>query len=82
MSTSPYVSAYVRIPDGCPMSCRLTASGDIEVLIGTIRDGFEFVAGREGLANLVRIGQQALAAPETDEADVELPAITGRVLTG
>lgn len=82
MSTAPRVSAYVRIPDGCPMSCRLTVSGDIEVLIGTPRDGFEFVAKREALAALVHIGQRALAEPETDEPDVELPALAGRGVTG
>jgi len=72
MSTAPHVSAYVRIPDGCPMSCRLTISGDIEIQVGSPRDGFEFVAHREALADLVRLGQRALAAPETDEPDVEI----------
>lgn len=78
MSTSPRVSAYVRIPDDCSMSCRFAGPDDIEVLLGTHRNGFEFVVQRAGLARLVLLGQQALAGPASDDRVVELPAaVTG-----
>jgi hypothetical protein len=79
MSANPYMSAYVRIPDDCSMSCRFAVGDDIEVLMGSQRNGFEFVIQREGLARLVLLGQQALARPATDDTRLELPvAVTGR----
>lgn len=75
MSTSPRVSAYVRIPDDCSMSCRFAGPDDIEVLLGSHRNGFEFVIQRAGLARLVLLGQKALAAPASDSRVVELPVV-------
>jgi len=68
MST-PLVSAYVRIPGGCSMSCRFVGREDIEILIGGHRDGFEFVVQREALERLVELGRQALASPAEEDAD-------------
>ena len=76
MSTSPHVSAYVRIPGGCAMSCRYVGREDIEILIGGYRDGFEFVVQREALERLVELGQEALAGPveeDMNDSVVELP---------
>jgi len=69
MSTRPVVSAYVRIPRGCTMSCRFIGREDIEILIGGQRDGFEFVVQREALERLVELGQQALAGPTQEDTD-------------
>lgn len=69
MSTRPLVSAYVRIPGGCSMSCRFVGSEHIEIQIGGHRDGFEFVVQREALEQLVELGQQALAGPADDDMD-------------
>lgn len=69
MSTRPLVSAYVRIPGGCAMSCRSVGREDIEILIGGHRDGFEFVVQREALGRLVELGQQALAGPAEEDTD-------------
>jgi len=78
--SSPHVSAYVRVPDDCSMSCRFAGPDDIEVLLGGQRNGFEFVIQRAGLARLVLLGQQALAGPASDDRVVELPpVVTGAV---
>lgn len=69
MSIGPLVSAYVRIPGGCAMSCRFVGQEDIEIQIGGHRDGFEFVVQREALGRLVELGQQALAGPADDDLD-------------
>ena len=69
MITSPLVSAYVRIPGGCSMSCRFVGREDIEILIGGHRDGFEFVVQREALERLVELGRQALASPAEEDTD-------------
>ena len=68
---SPRVSAYVRIPDGCSMSCRPTGTEDIEVQFGGYRDGFELVIQREGLTRLVELGRQILATRDMDEEDMD-----------
>ena len=75
--SGPHVSAYVRIPDDCSMSCRFAGPDDIEVLLGGRRNGFEFIIQREGLTRLVLLGQQALAGPASDDRVVELPPTTG-----
>lgn len=69
MSTRPRVSAYVRIPGDCSMSCRSVGREDIEILVGGLRDGFEFVVQRAALERLVELSQQALAGPIEDDLD-------------
>jgi len=67
--SNPRVSAYVRIPADCSMSCRFVGREDIEILIGGHRDGFEFVVQREALGRLVVLGQQALSGPADEDTD-------------
>ena len=54
------------------MSYRFTGCEDFEVQFGGYRDGFELVIQREGLARLVRLGQQALAEHTSDYTADEL----------
>jgi len=77
MTTGPRVSAYVRIPDDCSMSCRFGGAEDIEVQFGGYRDGFELVIQREGLARLVRLGHEVLGRDHGDDRVVELDTVDG-----
>lgn len=69
MSTPPLVSAYVRIPGDCTVSCRSVGREDIEIRVGGQRDGFEFVVQREALERLVEVSQAALASPAEEDLD-------------
>jgi len=69
MSVRPLVSAYVRIPGGCAVSCRSVGREDIEIRVGGRRDGFEFVVQREALERLVEVSRLALASPAEEDLD-------------
>jgi hypothetical protein len=64
MITDLKVSSWVAIRRGCPISYRVHADDDIEILCGSTRDGFEFTVDAETLREIVRVGTSAL-----DEVD-------------
>ncbi|TDP94030.1 hypothetical protein [Labedaea rhizosphaerae] len=59
----PTVNAYVKIPAGCDISYSFGADGDIEVLFGSVREGFEVILTPEALAKLAAVIHQALHVP-------------------
>ena len=58
------VSSWVAIRRGCPISYRVNADDDIEILCGSPRDGFEFTVDAEILRELIRVGTSALGEVE------------------
>lgn len=63
------VTAWVKIEGGCDIEYRLSGSDEVEFSLGGYANGFEFVATRRGLEQLVTAGTEALdelrsAAPE------------------
>jgi hypothetical protein len=67
--SNPRVGAYVLIPDDCPVRCAHTGGGDVEVLLGSPRNGFEMVFEPEALGRFVDVASRALAAPVPDDAN-------------
>jgi|1185.fasta_scaffold650865_2 hypothetical protein len=64
MITDLKVSSWVAIRRGCPISYRVHADDDIDILCGSTRDGFEFTVDAETLREFVRVGTSALGELE------------------
>jgi hypothetical protein len=64
MTTDLKVSSWVAIRRGCPISYRVHADDDIDIMCGSTRDGFEFTVDVETLRELVRVGTSALGELE------------------
>lgn len=61
--SSPMVGVYVKVPADCDVTYSYEVGGDVEILLGTLRDGYEIIFERAALARFVEVAQHALAAP-------------------
>lgn len=61
--TTPYVSAYVKVPADCEITYSFEVGDDIRVTLGSTWDGFEIIFERQALQRLAGVVGQALRAP-------------------
>jgi hypothetical protein len=60
--TTPSVGAYVKVPAGCEITYRFDVDGDIEILLGSVHDGFELLFEPTALARFTTVAEQAIQA--------------------
>ncbi|TDQ00641.1 hypothetical protein [Labedaea rhizosphaerae] len=60
--TTPSAGAYIKVPAGCEITYRFDVDGDIEILLGSVHDGFELLFEPAALARFTAVAEQALKA--------------------
>lgn len=61
MRTDLKVGAWVTVDDHCPIEFSIDGDGDIDLLMGSRRDGFEMIYTPMALERFLALGAEALA---------------------
>jgi hypothetical protein len=72
----PKASAWIDIPDSCPMRGEFTGDDDIQVMFGDPNDGVNVLFQRPALERFVQLANELLAVPiPEDDSKADLPKL-------